>query len=121
MGRSWYLRFEGFDHRPLVTYFNASGPRKRGLFRFNRTLTDNEEVTDLIGTTWNKSPLATVIQKLNSCRRRIIQWTKERNLEANQVVTETRVALDKALSAAVPDLPLIEELVKTLTAGYKEE
>ena len=121
MGRSCYLRFEGSDHRPLVTYFNSSGPRKRGLFRFNRSLTENEEVTDMINTTWNQTPLAGVIAKLNECRRKIILWTKERNLKANQVVSETRIALDQALSSAYPDVPRIEELTNILATAYKEE
>ncbi|XP_056855386.1 uncharacterized protein LOC108844869 [Raphanus sativus] len=36
IGRSSYLRFEGFDHRPLITYFGKSLPKRRGVFRFNR-------------------------------------------------------------------------------------
>ena len=121
MGRSCYLRFEGSDHRPLITYFNSTGPRKRGVFRFNRSLTENEEITDLIDTTWNQTPLSSVIEKLNACRRKIIQWTKDRNLKANQVINDSKIALDIALLSPTPDLPLIERLEKTLTEAYKEE
>lgn len=32
MGRCCYLRFEGSDHRPLITYFNKSEVQKRGMF-----------------------------------------------------------------------------------------
>lgn len=121
MGRSCYLRFEGSDHRPLITYFNSTGPRKRGVFRFNRSLTENEEITDLIDTTWNQTPLSSVIEKLNACWRKIIQWTKDRNRKANQVINDSKIALDSALSSPTPDLPLIERLEKTLTEAYKEE
>lgn len=121
MGRCSYLRFEGSDHRPLVTYFNSTGPKKRGLFRFNRSLTDNEEITSLVDASWNSSPLASVIAKLNACRRNIIQWTKDRNEKANQLISETRVALDAALSSSLPDVPRIEALLKTLTTAYKDE
>lgn len=48
MGRCRYLRFEGSDHRPLISYFNANRVKKRGLFRFNRSLTEQEEVTQVV-------------------------------------------------------------------------
>lgn len=41
-GRCCYLRVEGSDHRPLITYFNSTAPKRRGMFRFNRTLTEDE-------------------------------------------------------------------------------
>ncbi|WZY87924.1 hypothetical protein YC2023_044659 [Brassica napus] len=121
MGRSCYLRFEGSDHRPLIIYFNSSTSRKRGVFRFNRTLTEYDEVTGLIDSAWNQSPLASVIQKLNECRRSIIQWTKERNQKANQLIVLTQTELDDTLSAPVPDLPRIEALSKTLSTAYRDE
>ncbi|KAG2303409.1 hypothetical protein Bca52824_032060 [Brassica carinata] len=83
LGRSKYLRFEGSDHRPLLTFFNNDRSKGRGVFRFNRTLTENEEVTDLIDATWNHDPLESVIAKLNSCRKGIIQWTRERNQKSS--------------------------------------
>ncbi|KAG2322458.1 hypothetical protein Bca52824_015671 [Brassica carinata] len=93
MGRSAYLRFEGSDHRPLLTYFNNSRTRRKGLFRFNRTLTENEEVTDLIEEEWHQDPLRSVIAKLNACRQGIIQWTKERNLKSNQLIAESHLSI----------------------------
>ncbi|KAG2272345.1 hypothetical protein Bca52824_066900 [Brassica carinata] len=121
MGRCRYLRFEGSDHRPLITYFNSAPAKKRGLFRFNRSLTENEEVADLVASAWNQSPVASVISKQNLCRQRIIQWSKERNQKANQLVAATQQKLDAALSDPIPHLPRIEALSKTLHDAYKEE
>ena len=121
MGRSSYLRFEGSDHRPLLTYFNNSRTRKKGLFRFNRTLTENAEVTELVDETWNQDPLRSVIAKLNACRKGIINWTKERNRKSNQIIVESQAALEELLSAAAPDLPRIEVINKTLSDAYREE
>ncbi|KAG2297914.1 hypothetical protein Bca52824_034386 [Brassica carinata] len=83
MGRSNYLRFEGSDHRPLLTFFNNSRTKRKGVFRFNRTLIEKEEVTELVDEAWNHDPLRSVISKLNSCRRSIIEWTKERNKKSH--------------------------------------
>lgn len=88
MGRSSYLRFEGSDHRPLLTYSSKSRSRKQGIFRFNRTLTENAEVIDLVEETWNQDPLRSVIAKLNACRQGIINWTKEMNRKSNQIIVE---------------------------------
>lgn len=121
MGRSKYLRFEGSDHRPLLTFFNDSRTRKKGLFRFNRTLTENPEVTDLVEGVWNLDPLRSVVSKLNACRQSIIQWTKERNRKSNILISESQATLDELLSAASPDLPRIEAVTKTLNDAYREE
>lgn len=33
-GRCQYLRFEGSDHRPLLSLFEVNKKKKRGLFRY---------------------------------------------------------------------------------------
>lgn len=121
MGRCRYLRFEGSDHRPLVTFFNGSVTKKNGVFRFNRALTKNPVVEKLVEETWNHDPLDSVIEKLNACRRNIIKWAKEENIKHNLVITQTQLKLDLALSAPTPDPILIASLTDTLRKAYKEE
>ncbi|KAG2283647.1 hypothetical protein Bca52824_054867 [Brassica carinata] len=121
MGRCRYLRFEGSDHRPLMSYFNADRPRRRGMFRFNRLLTEQEEVTEVIAESWNHSPLDSVIQKLNECRRGIIKWAKEQQAQSNLIIQRTQVSLEAALSNDTPDPTLIEELNSTLRKAYITE
>lgn len=72
-------------------------------------------------TAWNHYPLDSFIEKLNSCRRKIIEWTKERNRKANALIVEHQRTLETELSAAIPNLPRIEELTKELSRAYKEE
>ncbi|WZZ20897.1 hypothetical protein YC2023_122284 [Brassica napus] len=119
--RCRYLRFEGSDHRPLVTYFNKSGPQRKGMFRFNRSLTDKKEVEEVVESEWNGSPLASVISKLNSCRRGIIQWAREQNLKNNHIILQNQEALEETLSAATPNQELIDQLTSSLITAYKEE
>ncbi|KAG2313724.1 hypothetical protein Bca52824_025281 [Brassica carinata] len=83
MGRCRYLRFEGSDHRPLMSYFNANRTNKKGMFRFNRALTEEVEVTKLVEDAWNTSPLDSVITKLSAVRRNIIQWSKDKQAQSN--------------------------------------
>lgn len=105
MGRCRYLRFEGSDHRPLITYFNIVVNKKKGSFRFNRALTENKDVENLVESAWNHDPPELVIEKLNDCRRSIIKWAKEQNMQHNLIINKTQKDLELALSAAVPDPP----------------
>lgn len=121
MGRCRYLRFEGSDHRPLLSYFNSNRTRKRGMFRFNRALTEQEEVTQVVDEAWNSSPLDSVIAKLNNCRRMIIQWTKEQQEKSNISIKRDQEALEKALTSNNPDVALIESLNANLRRAYLAE
>ena len=40
-GRSEYLRFEGSDHRPVITHFDLKKKKKQGIFRYDRRLKEN--------------------------------------------------------------------------------
>ncbi|KAG2313585.1 hypothetical protein Bca4012_028119 [Brassica carinata] len=121
MGRCRYLRFEDSDHRSLLTYFNADRPKKRGMFRFDRALTEQEEITQLVDKAWNTSPLDTVIAKLSSYRRNIIIWAKEKQIQSNVLIKLKQQELEKALSSAIPDVVSIEAINSDLKRAYLEE
>uniref|UniRef100_A0A1J3II32 Endonuclease/exonuclease/phosphatase domain-containing protein n=1 Tax=Noccaea caerulescens TaxID=107243 RepID=A0A1J3II32_NOCCA len=70
-----FLSFEGSDHRPVVTYFNPSPKRRRGLFRYDRRLRNSEEVKNLISKVWQREELYYVEEKLGGCRREIIAFS----------------------------------------------
>lgn len=60
-GRTKYLRFEGSDHRPLVSYFGKENHKKNGLFRLDRTIYSKEEVRKLVKTSWKNHLLESVL------------------------------------------------------------
>lgn len=51
-GHCEYLRFESSDHRPIVTYFEPLRKKKKGIFRYDRTLSTNPEVKKLVEDIW---------------------------------------------------------------------
>ena len=59
-GRCDYLRFEGSDHRPLVTYLDSSKPKRRRLFRYDRSIKDMPEARKVIEESWRKEVLEQV-------------------------------------------------------------
>lgn len=75
-GRCEYLRFEGSDHRPLVTFLDDCKRKNKGLFRFDRRLRNNEEIRTLVGQSWRSPHEESVLEKINRCRAHIIKWTK---------------------------------------------
>ena len=121
LGRCCYLRYEGSYHRPVMTYFNSNRHKHCGIFRFNRSLTENEEVTELVESAWNQSPLETVVHKLNACRRSIIQWSKDQQKQSNLLIKKSQLALETALSAATQDCALIESIKTELRRAYIDE
>lgn len=80
-----------------------------------------EEVTQLVATTWNSSPLDSVISKLNAVRRSIIQWAKEQQQQNNLAIKRNQEALESALSSSAPDPILIETINAELRQAYQAE
>lgn len=116
-----YLRFEGSDHRPLVTYFNHSSRRKHCLFRFDINLTKNKKILKLIKNEWSKDQNLSTIPKLDRCRRKIIKWLKENHKNSTVSIKKNQDDLESALSTDVPDSPLIEQLTEQMEKAYKYE
>lgn len=116
-----YLRFEGSDHRPLITHFDTSRLKRKKLFRFDSRLQGNPEIRQLIADAWTSPSLTSVKSKINTCRRHIIQWTKDQHKNSSQQIKDKQEALEAALSADIPDPSLISSLSLGLEKDYKEE
>lgn len=84
--KSEYLRFEGSDHMPIVSYFTNQQGKTKGLFRFDRKLKEYEEVQKLISETWNTNGEISVEYKISKCRRAIIQWNKENQKNSQKTI-----------------------------------
>ncbi|XP_024007904.1 uncharacterized protein LOC112083915 [Eutrema salsugineum] len=120
-GRSEYLRYEGSDHRPLVTFLDDSRVKLKGIFRFDNRLREKEEIMTLIGQVWNNSDHDTVVAKITDCRREIIRWVKEQNMNSAKLISDTQTELERALSADSPDPEVIGHCTATLEKAYKAE
>lgn len=71
-----YLRFEGSDHRPIITLLDLTKKKKKGIFRYDRRLKVNEEVRDLIQEAWSADAQEDVDAKIIRCRRDIMAMIK---------------------------------------------
>ena len=120
-GRSEYLRFEGSDHRPIVTSFEPVKKRQKGIFRYDRRLKDNEEVKKLLQEAWNAEINASVERRISHCRRAIIMWHKETQHNSQKKIEELRIKLEDAMTNLVQTSEQIEVINKELSSAYQEE
>ncbi|XP_022575814.1 uncharacterized protein LOC111215880 [Brassica napus] len=119
--RSQYLRYEGSDHRPLVSFLDTRRKKGKGIFRFDRRLKDNEEIKAIIKGLWENNTNLEVEEKLSLCRQAICKWSKEFYENSRLSIETIRRKLDEAMSNPVPDERLLQKLNINLLKMYKEE
>jgi len=120
-GRSEYLRFEGSDQRPLVTSFDLVKKKRKGLFRYDRSLKTNEEVSVLIKEAWNSDSYAMIEKRIQLCRVAIIKWCKLQHSNSKQELTSLRAQLDELMSNNFATQTAIDCINQKLLEEYKKE
>lgn len=120
-GRIEYLKFEGSDHRPIITIFDPLRMRKKGLFRYDRRLRTNEEVQRLVFKAWNTRAMDTIEKKVTRCRSAIIKWNKEKHLNSRKLIEELRNKLEEAMLSPLSNQNLILDINNELQAAYRAE
>ena len=115
------MRFEGSDHRPLLTFLGSKPKRKKKLFRFDRNLKEKEEIRDLVRVSWELYRQDSVLHKISRCRQSIIQWTKDQNANSAKLILSSQRLLEAALAAEVPDQERINSLTLELESAYRLE
>ncbi|KAG7541952.1 Endonuclease/exonuclease/phosphatase superfamily [Arabidopsis thaliana x Arabidopsis arenosa] len=120
-GRCEYLDFEGSDHRPIATYFDLKKKRKKGLFRYDRRLRNNEEVTQLIYENWQGALIEKVDTKISRCRSAIIKWSRKKHLNSQEKINLWRGKLEVAMTDPNSEAELLSTINEELKHAYKEE
>lgn len=72
--RSKYLKYEGSDHRHVISYLDTTKKKGHNLFRYDRRLKDNKEIKDLVSDIWINCFYLGVKARLALCRRAIFRW-----------------------------------------------
>ncbi|CAA7057124.1 unnamed protein product [Microthlaspi erraticum] len=119
--RSLYLEFEGSDHRPLLSLLEPHMKKKRGIFRYDRSLNENEEIKVIIEKAWNSSSRATVEQRISTCRREISRWNHKHQQNSQKIIKEEKQKLEEAMSSSVLNQEVIAEINQKLKSAYQKE
>ena len=117
--RSEYLRFEGSNHRPLLTHFDQNLKKKKGMFRYDRTLGGKPEIRTLVENTW-KASSDSVLTKINQVRRNLVEWAKGQAAASKDWITSHQKLSEEALSDQTPNNTRIQDM-KVLADAYHEE
>ena len=120
-GRCEYLRFEGSDHRPLITHIDLKQKKKKGIFRYDRRLKENEEVKQLILQAWQFDDQETLEEKINRCRANIIRWSKEAHINSQKLIETCKQKLEETMASSTNCSDLVPSLNNTLLLAYKAE
>ncbi|XP_019097316.1 PREDICTED: uncharacterized protein LOC109131143 [Camelina sativa] len=120
-GRVEYLRFEGSDHRPILIHFALTRQKRRGMFRYDRRLKDNEEVKQLVASTWLTRDNTSVQTRIANCRRALVKWNKEKHRNSQLAIKRHQYDLEKAMTNPIQDEVLLSRINETLKAAYKDE
>lgn len=118
-GRLEYLRFKGSDHRPIVTYFAKKKKKTRGVFRYDRRLKNNAEVTQLIKECWNREPSFSVSQRIAICRKEIVAWSREKQRNSQKLIEQKKMELEQAMVSPENNDDLLAKINLDLTEAYK--
>lgn len=117
-GRSHYLKFQGSDHRPVFSAFDAKRRKQEKIFRFDRRLKDVEEVRALIEFTWNETSSSNVSARITACRRAIVRWSREHHTNSREAITSLQTQLDDTMTNKVSD-EVIAGINKALLEAYR--
>ncbi|KAG7543566.1 Endonuclease/exonuclease/phosphatase [Arabidopsis thaliana x Arabidopsis arenosa] len=119
-GRSEYLQFEGSDHRPVISFFDKV-KKKKGIFRYDRRLKENEEVKRLVADIWSEDERINIHRRLINVRRALILWNKEKQRNSQKEIEKKKLELEQAMVNPVHDGLLLKRINEELNAAYKEE
>ncbi|XP_010451507.1 PREDICTED: uncharacterized protein LOC104733635 [Camelina sativa] len=119
--RSEYLRFEGSDHRPLVTSFDHGKKKRKGIFRYDIRLKEKPEVTKLVKEVWTSDPEASVDHRLHLCRSAIIKWSKTQLQNSQKEISFLREQLEEAMCDDGSNQSFIDVINQKLLRAYIQE
>lgn len=118
---SQYLKYEGSDHRPLLSFLDTRRKKGNGIFRFDRRLKDNLEVKEIVKKLWEEHHHLQVEEKLSLCRRAICKWSKAFHENSRHDLETLKKGLDEAMSDPSPNDTLIQEINAKLFKAYTDE
>lgn len=115
------MRFEGSDHRPIISFFEPALQKRKGLFRYDRRMRNNMEIKKLVADAWNTNHDDMVEQRISNCRKEISKWNRKHHLNNRKAIEELKEKLDKAMSSSTIEEELVQMIQEELKKSYMAE
>lgn len=119
--RCQYLKFEGSDHRPLISFLDTRQKKGHNLFRYDRRLKDNREIKELVAEIWLNCSYLSVEARLSLCRKAICKWCELFHENSRKVIEDLREELETQMTKDHPNEDRVRELNKNLLKAYQSE
>lgn len=104
-----------------MSFFDPKRKKKKGIFRYDRRLKDNEEVVKLVTEIWSGNTYNTVTQKIDLCRKAIVLWNKTQQLNSQKHIEELKQGIDEEMTSSTPNEWLLTKLNNELKTAYAAE
>ena len=105
----------------MLSVFEPERKRRRGLFKYDRRLKDNEEVKQFIAETWKAATCLSIRDRMTRVRRAIVEWSKTHGKNRKLAIEQKKTELETTLSSPANDTTLISRITTELTDAYKAE
>lgn len=115
------MKFEGSNHRPIISTFDSKRKKPLKLFRYDRRKRDNEEIKLLVSKVWDSNNLLPVAGRIGRCKHAISRWRKEHYVNSQKLINELKLKLDIAMANQDADDAYLSFLNKSLIHAYKSE
>lgn len=119
--RCQYLKYEGSDHRPILSYLDTRRKKGTNLFRYDRRLKDQQEIKDLVSDIWRSCHYLGVEARLALCRKAICKWCKIFQENSRKEIENLRQELENQMSTDDPNEDRIQEINRLLLKAYQAE
>lgn len=119
--RCEYLSYEGSDHKPIISYWDPTRKKGKGLFRYDRRLRDNEQVKKIIAECWIEAPHLSVDNRLSKVRGVLVKWSKEQRANSRVCIEKNKADLEIAMTSPINNDALIRAINENLSKAYKAE
>lgn len=121
LGSMEYLKYEGSDHKPILTCFDLNKEKGKGLFRFDRRLRDNLEVQALVQQTCKRAGKKSVEATIGLVRSALVHWNKEQQRNSKLLINQWKEELEQAMTSPINNEVLLNIIISDLKAAYLAE
>lgn len=119
-----YLEMWASDHRPIIVSFALEKEvSKKGRFFFDKRMLSREGFEDLVRSSWEgrSGERSCTMERIGRCRRRIMGWKKNNDLNSRNKIVRLKAALEAEVSKMNPSYDNMKKIKQELAEALREE
>lgn len=112
------------DHRPIIVSFAMEKEDSRkGRFFFDKRMLSREGFVDRVRSSWEgrSGDRSCTMKLIGRCRRRIMSWKKNTDLNSRNKIVRLKAALEAGVSKTTPSYDNMKKIKQELAEALREE